>query len=115
MGHQQLQGILAAPIRGQSGGRIVYQGAGYPARVSPFQVQQVLVNGGFTPMKLATAIVSKSDLPDEVTGDPETAFAAGVLMTAILPGGQSYDCQVYLYDDEITEFKITLWDKSQGA
>lgn len=112
-----LQAILAEPIHGQTGGSILYvpTGAVYPARVSPFQMQQILVAGGLSPMRLGTVIVSKSDLPDGITGDPDTAFAVGTFITATMPGGQRHVCEVYSVDDEITEFKLTLWDKNQRA
>lgn len=107
--HQMLQQILAEPIAGQTGGWILYAGAKYPARISPFNVRQVLKEGGFSPMTLGTAIVSKSDLPAGIN------FKSGDYVTAVAPGGQSRDCQIEAMDDLITEFGLTLWDKNQSA
>lgn len=81
----------------------------YPATVGHFILEQVLVPGGFSPRLMGQAIVRKAVLP------AGAFFKTGRKFTVCQVGGSVRRCQVESIEDTFTEWRLNLWDQSQGA
>lgn len=104
-----LIGFRAMSASDLQGGKITYNGAEYPATIGTFDVQQVLVQGGFTPMTLGDVQVAADDLPDGAD------FKAGQYVTVTPNTGAIRSCKVHSYKELGVLISITLRDVNQGA
>lgn len=101
--------MLAEPVNGQEGNYVLVGGARYTAVVGQFVVTQVFVNGGFSPMLAGEAIIQKDILPEGF------AFRKRDRITAVQVGGESHDCIVDAAHGDYAEWRLQLWDASEGV
>lgn len=100
---------MAETVNGKPGASVVFGGKTYPASVGPFFIKQIFQGGGFSPRLTGQAIVRKANLP------ALPAKFVGQQMLVNQPGGSSRTCQISDVEDTYTEWRINLWDVSQGA
>jgi hypothetical protein len=103
------EAMTSEPVNEAEGNYVLYGDNRITAVVSNFMVRQVLVNGGFSPMLVAEAIIQKDAVPEGAV------FKTGQNITAVQVGGESHECQIQAVDGDFTEFRLQLVDVNEGA
>jgi len=104
-----LAGLRAMQSGDLTGGTFTYAGGTYPCAVGTFDIQQVLTQGGFTPMLLGDIQVAVDDLPEDAV------FKAGQLIAVTPTTGPARNCKVQSTKHLGAIISITLHDQNQGA